>query len=100
MQSLTDSEGRRINIRRLSALDKLRLFKAAGPILAQNHLWLGMATLACSVTSIDDIPIPTPTTEAQIESLVSRLGDTGIAAVALALAPEAPPVDQAIHAGN
>jgi hypothetical protein len=98
-QTVQDSEGRRIAIRRLTALDKLRLFKAAGPTLAQNHLWLGMATLAASVSAIDDIPVPPPTNEAQIEALVARLGDPGIAAIAEAIAPETP-TDLAHHAGN
>jgi hypothetical protein len=78
--------GRRLVLRRLTALDKLRLFKAAGPALAQNQLWLGMAVLAASVSMIDDIPVPPPASEAQIEAMVARLGDDGIAAVAAALA--------------
>ncbi len=98
-QTIQDPEGRSLTIRRLTALDKLRLFKAAGPALCQNHLWLGMATLAASVAAIDDVPVPPPTTEGQIESLVSRLGDSGISAIAQALAPEAQP-DPAHHAGN
>lgn len=98
-QTIQDSEGRTLAIRRLTALDKLRLFKAAGPTLSQNHLWLGMATLAVSVSAIDDVPIPPPSTEGQIEALVSRLGDAGIAAIAAALAPEEP-IDLAHHAGN
>lgn len=98
--STQDAEGRVLTIRRLTALDKLRLFKAAGPTLSQNQHWLGMATLAVSVSTIDDIPIPSPTSEAQIESLVSRLGDAGIAAIARAIAPEDPPADPAHQAGN
>jgi hypothetical protein len=98
-QLIQDAEGRTLTIRNLTALDKLRLFKAAGPTLSQNHLWLGMATLATSVTAIDDVPIPPPTSEAQIESLVSRLGDSGIAAIARALTPDTP-TDPAHHAGN
>lgn len=96
---IQDTDGRTLTIRSLTALDKLRLFKAAGPTLSQNHLWLGMATLATSVTAIDDVPVPPPTSEAQIESLVSRLGDSGIAAIAKALAPDAS-IDAAHHAGN
>lgn len=88
-----DAQGRRLTLRRLTALDKLRLFKAAGAQLAQNHPWLGMALVAASVTAIDDIPVPPPANEAQIEALVSRLGDAGIAAVAQALLPETPPLD-------
>ena len=84
---VTDDDGRRLYLRRLTALDRLRLFKAAGPMLSQNDRWLGMAMLAVSVSAIDDIPIPLPGTEHQIEALVNRLGDVGITAVAAALEP-------------
>ena len=79
---VTDSRGRVIKLRRLTALDTLRLFKAAGPVLANNQPWLSMATLAMSVTDIDGIPLPVPTTEAQIEAAVERLMDEGLSAVA------------------
>lgn len=99
--AVTDEEGRRIEVRRLGALDKLRLFKAAGPQLSQNAPWLGMALLASSVTSLDGIPVPQPASEAGIEALVSRLGDAGLRAVADALqgGAETAPVD-AVSAGN
>jgi hypothetical protein len=101
-QIATTADGKKITLRRLNALDKLRLFKAAGPVLAQNEPWLGMALLASSVVAIDDIPVPQPTTEHQIEAIVGRLGDSGIAAIAAALRPEAggQPIDQAASAGN
>ena len=95
-----DSQSRTLTLRRLTALDKLRLFKAAGPNLAQNPLWLGMATLACSVTELDGVPIPPPVNEAQIEALVGKLGDCGIAAIAAALSPPEPAPSVADHAGN
>jgi hypothetical protein len=98
---VTDTQGRRLQLRRLTALDKLRLFKAAGPALAQNQSWLGMAVLAASVTAIDDVPVPVPTNEQQVEALVGRLGDAGIAAVGAALAETpAPPAEVAAAAGN
>jgi len=101
---VTDAEGRRIALRRLSALDKLRLFKAAGPVLAQNQPWLGMAVLACSVTAIDDVPVPVPapSTEQQIEAMVARLGDAGINAIAVALdaEPAADSPEAVATAGN
>ncbi len=81
-RSSTDGQGRRIALRRMTVLDKLRLFKAAGPVLSQNGPWLGVALLACSVTAIDDVPVPMPANEQQIEALVARLGDPGIAAAA------------------
>jgi hypothetical protein len=97
---VTDAKGRRLALRRLTALDKLRLFKAAGPNLAQNQPWLGMAVLAASVAAIDDVPVPPPATEGQIEALVNRLGDPGLAAIATGLTAEGPPADLAAHAGN
>ena len=44
-----------------------------------------LAMLACSVAEIDSVPVPAPTNEQQIESMVARLGDLGIAAAAEAL---------------
>jgi hypothetical protein len=77
-----DAKRRRLTLRRLTALDTLRLFKAAGPVLAQNEPWLSMAGMAFSVLEIDGVPVPAPVTEAQIEGLIDRLGDEGLAAIA------------------
>lgn len=77
-----DRQGRRLMLRRLTALDTLRLFKAAGPILAQNEPWLSMASLAFSVLEIDGVPVPPPATEPQIEGLIDRLGDDGLEIIA------------------
>ena len=101
-ETILDSDGRRLSIRRLTALDRLRLFKAAGPVLAQNQPWLGMALIASSVSAIDDIPMPSPANEVQIEAMVGRLGDAGIAAVAQALQPslETSVQEMADSAGN
>jgi hypothetical protein len=85
---VVDSQGRHLTLRGLTALDTLRLFKAAGPVLAQNQPWISLATLAMSVTEIDGIPLPTPVTEAQIEAIVERLGDAGLTAIADALDTE------------
>jgi hypothetical protein len=82
---VVDKRGRHLLLRRLTALDTLRLFKAAGPVLAQNEPWLSMAGLAFSVVEIDGLPIPSPGTEPQIESLIDRLGDDGLVAVADAM---------------
>ncbi len=95
-----DTDGRELVLRRLTALDRLRLFKAIGPVLSQNNLYLGMATLAASVTSIDSVPVPPPATEGQIEALVARLGDCGIAAVAAAFAAESAPAMGSAEQGN
>jgi protein gp37 len=84
--SAVDNIGRTLIVRRLNALDKLRLLKAAGPALSENQAWLGVAMLAASVTEIDGVPVPMPVTEQQIEVLVGRLGDPGLDGIAAALA--------------
>ena len=88
-QDVLDGQGRRLTLRQLGALDKLRLFEAAGAELSRNDRWLGMAVLACSVTAIDGVPWPMPASKQGVEAMVQRLGDEGIAAVSQALAPEA-----------
>lgn len=101
-RTVTDASGRRLTLRRMGALEKLRLFKAAGPALSQNEPWLGMAMLACSVAAIDDVPVPMPGNEQQVEAAVARLGDAGIAAVASAFDTTADlsPAEKVAAAGN
>lgn len=82
----TDSRGRVIKARRLGALDRMNMLKAAGAELAGNGPWIGYATLASMVTDIDDAPQPRPRTVAQIEAAVDRLGDDGLNALAAAAA--------------
>jgi hypothetical protein len=98
--AVVDGKGRRLTLRRLTALDTLRLFKAAGPVLAQNEPWLSMAGLAFSVLEIDGIPVPPPATEPQIENLIDRLGDEGLAAVANAVEDQQEAVDLKSNVGN
>ncbi len=85
---VSDAGGRELEVRRPGALDRLRLFKAVGPVLAENERYLGYAMLAMAVVSVDGVPVPTPATEGQLEALVARLGDAGLVAVGEALAPE------------
>jgi hypothetical protein len=93
-----DARGRVLLLRRLSVLDRLRLFEAAGAELSRNDRWLGLAVLAASVAAIDGVPVPVPASKAAIEAAVQRLDEAGLAAVAGGLAPE-PAFDRAM-AGN
>ncbi|HXT78031.1 MAG TPA: hypothetical protein VN702_00585 [Acetobacteraceae bacterium] len=81
-RTITDANGRSLSIRKLRALDTLRLFKAAGPVLAENEPWMSMASLAMSVTEIEGVPVPSPSSERQIEGIIERLGDAGVNAIA------------------
>ncbi len=85
--TVADERGRVLEVRRPGALDRLRLFKAVGPVLAENERYLGYAMLAMCVVSVDGVPVPQPVNETQLEALVARLGDTGLVAVGRALAP-------------
>ena len=98
--TVSDNLGRRLTVRRLTALDRLRLFKAVGPELAQNPPYFGMAALAASVIDIDGVPVPPPMTEAQLEGLVQRLGDEGIEAVARLFEVDEPIKPMETEAGN
>lgn len=95
-----DRAGRHLVLRKPGALDTLRLLKAAGPALALNEPWLAMAGLVFSVTEIDGIPVPLPTTEQQIEALVERLGDDGLDAIVQSLQPGETDGSFGTHVGN
>ena len=82
LPELCDARGRRIRLRELNALDTLRLLKLAGPHLSMNQAWLSIATLAYAVTEIEGVPVPVPTSEAQIEAIVERLGDQALTMIA------------------
>ncbi len=82
---IEDKLGRKLAIRRLNALDRLRLLKAAGPELSRNDAWLNMAALALTVTELNGVPRVMPVNERQVEASVSELGDCGLEAIATAL---------------
>ena len=87
---VTDSLGRVLTIHQITALDRLRLFKAVPPHLAYNDRYLGQACLTFAVSAIDGVPLPQPATEAQIEAATIRLGNAGIDAIGNALSPGEP----------
>jgi hypothetical protein len=102
VDEVIDARGRVLQLRKLSVLDRLRLFEAAGAELSRNDRWLGLAVLAASVGAIDGVPVPVPVplpaSKAGIEASVQRLDEAGLAAVAAGLQPE-PAFDKAL-AGN
>lgn len=84
--TVTDALGRTITLRRLSTLNKMRLFEIIGPANADNGPYLGYATIACHVAAIDGDPVHFPSSKLQLEAIVSRLDDGGIAAVSAGIA--------------
>ena len=76
-----DANGRKIGIRKMGALDRLKMFEVIGPENSKNEPYLGYAALAFHVGSIDGDPVSRPATKLQLEGLIQRLGDEGMEAV-------------------
>jgi hypothetical protein len=77
---VTDSTGRQIGLRRMSALDKALLMKGLGKA-CDSEAYLGMVFIAAHVSSIDGQPFPPARNERQVESLIAVLDDHGLKAV-------------------
>jgi hypothetical protein len=79
---VTDRTGRTIGLRRLTALDRMRLFELIGADLSANLQYLTYALTAACVTSIDGVQELWPTNRRVLERRVDILADEGIDAVA------------------
>ncbi len=93
METLKLKDGRVVDLREMGALDRLRLFKAAGPDLSRNDAWLSMAFVACAAAAIDGVPLPFPVNEQQVEALVGRLGDASLDEISAKLDTRVEPLD-------
>jgi hypothetical protein len=80
----TDAQGRKITIRKLGALERMDLFELLGPALSDNTQYVGNAMSAVCVTSIDGIPVASPTNKKALRRLVEQLGDDGMEAATAA----------------
>jgi hypothetical protein len=78
---IMDARNRAIVIKKLTALERMRLFACAGPELSKNEQWIGLAALAASVVELEGEPVPKPNNRREIEFLVERLDDDGLTAV-------------------
>lgn len=86
-ETVTDSLGRVLTIRKLDALAELDLIEAAGAN-ADNRAWMTRATLAACVSDIDGVPRVFPHDRLAIRAQVKRVGAEGIQAVISKLAPQ------------
>lgn len=81
-----DGLGRRLKVKFITARDRMMLAKTIGAELAKNEVYLGYATLAWAVVELDngsgeDVRIMPMVKASEVEFLVDRLGDEGLAAV-------------------
>ena len=83
--TVNDPRGRVIAVRKINALDRLKLFECVGADNSKNEAYLGYATLAWHVAGIDGQAVSRPGSKAQLEVLVSRLDEDGLGSVAGAI---------------
>ena len=78
---LTDALGRKLTVRKLTALDQLKLYRAIGAEHSANQPVFYMSSAAAAVSHIEGLYLPFPKNEAAIDDRIKRLGDEGMAAV-------------------
>jgi hypothetical protein len=83
--TVRDSEGRLLKVRRLSAIDRVKLFRAMGAVDAENRAIGSYAATAVSVTAIDDMPVTFPQSSISLDALITRLDTHGLEAAVTAL---------------
>ncbi len=77
---VTDSHDRKITLKRPNVLAQYRLVDALSDS-AENRVYLGMCVPLLYVAEIDGAPIAQPTSKLQIEALIQRLDEHGLAAI-------------------
>ena len=85
--TVTDSRGRVLEIKKPSPLERMRLTRACGTA-ADIQTYFGQAVAAFFVRSIDGAPQPTPSKVEQVDLMIDRVGDEGISAVVAWLAEQ------------
>jgi hypothetical protein len=80
-ETIKDSLGRELEVQRPNTLERMKLMRVCGKSTDVDR-WFGMVMLAACVRAIDGIPLPTTATPEQGDTLVARVGDEGMAAVA------------------
>lgn len=75
-----DARGRVITLKRAGILAQYRLVAALGD-LAQNQTYMAMCFPLLCVAAIDGEPVMPPRTHTEIEALIQRLDDAGVAAI-------------------
>jgi hypothetical protein len=78
--TVTTTSGRQIAVRKLTALDRMRLALAVGAEAAENGAFMLYANLGASVTAIDGEPFAV-NTRREIDLVVQVLDEEGMAAV-------------------
>jgi len=77
---VTDTTGRRITLQKPGLLAQFRIVKMVGGETAANRVYMNMILPVTFVVAIDDLPVPPPTNQAQLDALIQRLDEHGLSA--------------------
>ena len=80
-QSVVDATGRRIVLRKPSILQQFNVLLAVGPDASANQAYMTVVTPILWVREIDGEKIPFPATKLQLDGIIQRLDEPGVAAV-------------------
>lgn len=80
---VTTSDGRKLTLKEVGPGDMLDLIEAAGSAMAGDaaSAWLSYAVMVATVSEVDGVPVPFPSTKAEVKALANKLGNTGVVAV-------------------
>jgi hypothetical protein len=78
---LIDATGKKLTIRKLTALDQLKLYRAIGSEHCDNQRVYWMSAAAAGVSHINGVFMPFPKNQDQIDDRMKRIGDEGLAVI-------------------
>ena len=84
--TLRSAEGNEFVIRKLSPIQKMKLFAVLGPELTNNSHYLGYAVIAVCIMSINGEPLPFPSSRRDLEALIGRISEAEFELVGEAVA--------------
>ncbi len=95
-----DSRGRRLVIEQPDFLAESRIMRALGDAASNQHYVLAYVMPAVMVTHIDDVFVPFPSTNAQIEAAIARVGREGMVAVLTHIEKQAKAAQEQAEGGS
>jgi len=78
--TITDARGRSITLKKPGVLAQFRLIEALGDT-AKNEVYVRMVMPLIYVAEVDGDPVPPPVRKSEVEALIQRMDEDGIAAV-------------------
>jgi hypothetical protein len=77
---IVDASGRIIKLKTPGVLAHYKLIEALGET-ARNQMYVAMVVPLLYVSAIDNVPVRVPSSKHELEQLIERLGDGGMASV-------------------